>query len=336
MTAQPIPPLHVDTGPRTAAGVLADLEAGLLAERHAPALGTGFEPLDTVMGGGIHPGDLTLIGGNPGIGKTILALQWARNWAASGTDVVFASFEHDERELLGRLLLLEIGNLAAAGQPSHAEVRRLVRQVITGAVPLDELLPGSDRLRSAANRLAQYADRLWLLGASSSTTDIAALADAVTAGRDAPAALFVDYLQKVAVAGTIGNGRRTAAVAEALKDLALTEHVPVVAISAGADAGLEARRMRARHLLGSSFLAYEADAIVMLNDKFRAVSNVHTAYDPVGAETFRNQIVLTIEKNRAGPAPLDMEFTKDYEHYRLDPEGAFVSERLIDERFYVE
>ena len=79
-----------------------------------------------------------------------------------------------------------------------------------------------------------------------------------------------------------------------------------------------------------------ADVIVLLNPKFDAVSKVHTAHDPVRAESFKHEVVFTIEKNRDGPAPIDLEFSKDFEHFRFEPTGGFVAERLIDERLYPE
>ena len=44
-------------------------------------LGTGIGELDRVLGGGIVPGSLVLLGGEPGIGKSTLLLQAAANVA---------------------------------------------------------------------------------------------------------------------------------------------------------------------------------------------------------------------------------------------------------------
>jgi DNA repair protein RadA/Sms len=43
---------------------------------------TGTRELDRVLGGGIVPGSLLLVGGDPGIGKSTLLLQLARTCAA--------------------------------------------------------------------------------------------------------------------------------------------------------------------------------------------------------------------------------------------------------------
>ncbi len=57
-----------------------------------PRLATGQQELDRVLGGGIVPGSVTLLGGDPGIGKSTLLLQLAAHVAASHA-VLYASGE---------------------------------------------------------------------------------------------------------------------------------------------------------------------------------------------------------------------------------------------------
>lgn len=320
--------------PRSAAAVLAEIEAGERPTTGPVIYRTGFTPLDRAMGGGLRGGELALVGGGPGVGKTIATLQWARNLAAQGTACVFACYEHDHASLLARLLLSEVG--IHADGPPNGEVRELVRAVAAGDQKIMDLLPGSDVVRGAADRLAAYAENLWLVQASSAHTGLTRLNEIIQQHAADESVLFVDYLQKVSISGAPDESRRVSRITEGLKELALRYGVPVVAVVAGDRVGLNARRLRMHHLRGSSALAYEADAVIMLNDKFRAVSNVHTAYDPVRAETFKKQVVFTIEKNRDGPAPLELEFIKDFAHFRFDPDGAYVAERLVDEQFYTE
>lgn len=59
-------------------------------------LATGIEELDRVLGGGVVPGMVVLLGGEPGIGKSTLVLQWAAN--STGT-VLYASGEESERQI---------------------------------------------------------------------------------------------------------------------------------------------------------------------------------------------------------------------------------------------
>lgn len=57
---------------------------------------TGLLELDRVLGGGVVPGMVVLLGGEPGIGKSTLLLQWAAT--AKGT-VLYASGEESERQI---------------------------------------------------------------------------------------------------------------------------------------------------------------------------------------------------------------------------------------------
>src|SRR5262245_58255123 len=52
----------------------------------APRVATGVAELDRVLGGGIVPGSVILIGGEPGIGKSTLCLQLALSIAGPHTD----------------------------------------------------------------------------------------------------------------------------------------------------------------------------------------------------------------------------------------------------------
>ena len=54
---------------------------------------TRIGELDRVLGGGIVPGSLTLVGGDPGIGKSTLLLQMCRNLSADGQSVLYISGE---------------------------------------------------------------------------------------------------------------------------------------------------------------------------------------------------------------------------------------------------
>lgn len=62
-------------------------------------VGTGLGELDRVLGGGIVPGSLILVGGDPGIGKSTLLLQVCRNLAADGKNVLYISGEESLRQI---------------------------------------------------------------------------------------------------------------------------------------------------------------------------------------------------------------------------------------------
>lgn len=54
---------------------------------------TGVDELDRVLGGGVVPGSVTLLAGDPGVGKSTLLLQAAHRWAAAGRRALYVSGE---------------------------------------------------------------------------------------------------------------------------------------------------------------------------------------------------------------------------------------------------
>ena len=64
-----------------------------------PRIHSGNEEVDRVLGGGIVPGSLLLLGGDPGIGKSTLALQMATAIAHSGKKVLYVSGEESAAQI---------------------------------------------------------------------------------------------------------------------------------------------------------------------------------------------------------------------------------------------
>ncbi|MFS8086112.1 MAG: ATPase domain-containing protein, partial [Acidobacteriota bacterium] len=62
-------------------------------------LSSGVTEFDRVLGGGIVPGTLVLIGGDPGIGKSTLLLQVADKLSSAGATVLYVSGEESERQI---------------------------------------------------------------------------------------------------------------------------------------------------------------------------------------------------------------------------------------------
>ncbi len=85
------PPSALSTG--TAPQPLDTIEAD-----DAPRIGTRLPNLDRVLGGGIVPGSVVLVGGEPGIGKSTLLLQAAQQ-LADGAPVLYVSGEESPRQI---------------------------------------------------------------------------------------------------------------------------------------------------------------------------------------------------------------------------------------------
>jgi replicative DNA helicase len=300
---------------------------------------TGFQPLDGFLSGGLRPGELTLLGGPQGLGKTTFALQVARQVLASGHPVLYVSYEHDAVNLLERLLAAEAGERAGRDAVPLKAVRALVEGDGTASSLSDKLAetPGGAEALAA---ITADLDRLHVLrgGVDTSIADIAAAAATIASHKVRHPLVVVDYVQKVATDTSILEEEvRMSRVSGELKDLALTAGAPVFAISASDVAGIaDGRRLRTQHLRGASALAYEADAVLVLNEKFDVVARHHLVYGSANAERFRNYAILSIEKNRGGMAGVDMEFRKHFDQARYDRSGQLVSEQLVDSRVFTE
>lgn len=60
---------------------------------------TGIDELDRVLGGGVVPGSVTLLAGDPGVGKSTLLLEVAHRWAASGRRALYLSGEESSGQI---------------------------------------------------------------------------------------------------------------------------------------------------------------------------------------------------------------------------------------------
>ena len=331
-------PLNGPMADRANARSLTDVVLGLEDAAIGSTIPTGFEPLDAVLDGGLRTRDLTLIAGLPGVGKTVLTLQWARNMADDGYRASYVCYEHDEYALAGRLLAVEVGELVQQETDLRSgPTLAVINGVSQAELRLEEEMDQDPVLRSAIQRMSNYSDELELVAASGVETGVDALRE--VASRLGPGGvMFVDYMQKIPVGSQTGwtDSERSIRQAEELKELAMSYDIAVVAVVASEREGLNARRLRPYHLRGASGLAYEADIILVLNEKYLAVSKLHSAYDPVQAEGFKRDVVLTVEKNRRGLADRELQFTKDFVHFRFNTVGSFVEERLIDDLMFPE
>lgn len=346
--------LDVETGsmaPRSALDVLVDLNDKVASGRvnEYQPVPLGYTPLDKTIGGGLRAGELLLLGGAQGTGKTTMALQMARNIASGGqANVLFICFEHDEQYLLNRLIAMESA-LAHLPHKTGAIKIQDVRKEILGTWMADggngaqpggaAQLAANPRLRPSLDRIARYGENLFLLRGSQTASTVDNIRRLVQQHRqlagDRRLVVFVDYLQKVPqIPEPNSETEKVTYVVNGLKDVALSEEVPVVCIVAADKEGLKASRLRNFHLRGSSAINYEADIILILNEKYHIVAKVNIEFNPYQAQRFRDWVIVSVEKNRGGQDNVDLEFEKHFEFSCFDPNGRTVQEKLIEERLY--
>ncbi|MEO6412019.1 MAG: DnaB-like helicase C-terminal domain-containing protein [Pedococcus sp.] len=299
---------------------------------------TGFDSLDVALTGGFRSGELVLLGGPQGLGKTAMALQMLRNSVAANRSAVLFSYEHDAHSMLERLIAIEAGAIAGTDAVGLTKIRAGFEARHSLAKSMRERFGDTVGGREAVEALESYGQRLHVHTSSGMHTtlgEIRAAVKEVIESDGRPPLVLVDYLQKVPVAGVVSEEERVSIVVEQLKDMALELGVPVLAIVAADKSSLVAgRRMRVNDLRGSSALAYEADVVLILNDKYDIVAKHHLVYHLGNAERFRHWVVMSIEKNRNGADHLELEFQKRFEQGRFEPEGRVVEEQLIEERVY--
>jgi replicative DNA helicase len=332
--------------PRSALEVLVDLNekitSGNISDYQPVPL--GFTPLDKTIGTGLRPGELLLIGGAQGTGKTTMALQMARNVASGGqANVLYICFEHEEHYLLNRLIAMESA-LAHLPHKTGAIKIQDVRKEVLGTWMAEGAegaaqLASNPRLRPSLDRIARYGQNLFLMRGSQTASTIDNVRRLVQQHRelsdDRRLFVVVDYLQKVPVIPEPENeSEKVTYVINGLKDIALSEEVPMLAIVAADKEGLKAARLRNYHLRGSSAINYEADIILILNEKYQIVAKVNIEFNPYQAQRFRDWIIMSVEKNRGGQDAVDLEYEKHFEFSCFDPNGRTVQEKLIEERLY--
>jgi DNA repair protein RadA/Sms len=82
----------------------------------SPRIRTGNPEFDRVLGGGVVPGSLILLGGEPGAGKSTLLLQIAHNLQAEGQRVLYISGEESAQQI--KMRAERLGNSTAQGAPA--------------------------------------------------------------------------------------------------------------------------------------------------------------------------------------------------------------------------
>jgi len=102
---------------------------------------SGIGEFDRVLGGGIVPGSMVLIGGEPGIGKSTLLLQVAHLLARHGGPALYVSGEESEKQvkLRGQRLGIEGGPLFLLGETSLERILDHVEELKPRALVIDSV-----------------------------------------------------------------------------------------------------------------------------------------------------------------------------------------------------
>lgn len=257
---------------------------------------TGFLSLDRLLGGGVRAGDLMVLGGDVGVGKSALALAIALRVRAAGHPVEFVSGEMDMERLLERVLAIE-------GRASVDDIR---------AGTLDEQARAA--IGAAALRLRDQLPRLSRMPAGGVEPLVDALRDAAAEAGGGPRLVVLDSLQSIPRGGTPQDEELAAAV------LALKRHAMDAGVAVLATAQLPAlarvhpdNRPRLDDFGALGAVKHHADVVLALyREELYARAPGHE-----GATE------LALLKNRNGPTTyVDLFFYKQWVRFEdvMDPE----------------
>ena len=145
--------------------LLGKLDGASSAQRRS----TGSNELDRVVGGGLVPGSVVLLGGDPGIGKSTLLLQVGAR-VCSDASVLYATGEESASQVAARAgrLGLDVANLQLLSEPSLDVILEAARESKAALLIVDSIqtvyLPevaasagGVSQLRECAAALVRYA-----------------------------------------------------------------------------------------------------------------------------------------------------------------------------------
>ncbi|MFG0329105.1 MAG: DNA repair protein RadA [Phycisphaerales bacterium] len=145
-----------------------------ITTQEIPRRATGVGEFDRVLGGGLVPGSVSLIGGEPGIGKSTLLLQAAAHLAASGSRVLYVTSEESAQQVQLRASRLDLpsdeGRLFVLADTNLARIFEQIRKVNPALVIVDSIQmvykPSVEATPGAVTQLRRCATELVYLAKS--------------------------------------------------------------------------------------------------------------------------------------------------------------------------
>ncbi|MFC3040948.1 DNA repair protein RadA [Virgibacillus xinjiangensis] len=112
-----------------------------IESREEPRMTTNMKELNRVLGGGIVPGSLVLIGGDPGIGKSTLLLQISSQLAGKGLPVLYISGEESTRQtkLRADRLGVKADLLYVLSETNLYDISRQIEEIKPSLVVIDSI-----------------------------------------------------------------------------------------------------------------------------------------------------------------------------------------------------
>ena len=308
---------HTQEGWSTPADELIKIDE---AYQHAKEKGLEWAGLDCGFGGvndmmsGLCPGEITIVGARPNIGKSTIGLQVSTTIAESGTHVAILSIEMTKQQLMQRLVCIE----------AEIDVRRLRSGRLSGA--------DFERYQDARRRLQPLPIHLDYTPALTATKATAKLEQLM---QDYPVGLVViDYLQLMDGPGDSKNQvLETASMA--LQNLAKTLELHFLVLSQ-LSRGVEMRedrRPRMSDLRDSGGIEQNADNVLLIHRPGKYEDIVEKWTDD--SLNIRTWVEIVHDKTRFGPTgPVELVWVPETAQFanpvRVEfPQSQYAQETLL-------
>jgi len=234
-----------------------------------------------LIGGGLLPGQMIVIGARPSIGKTALACQIADSAASNGVGVAFFTLEMPDDSILLRMAAAraEVDSLKVTqGRASESERRSLAR--------------------AFSDLTENHNSRLWIDDTTGCTVPAMRRSLRSLIAKHDIGLVVIDYLQLVEICGGGGRSRyeQISEISRGVKRLAREFKVPVVVLAQlNRESEKESRKPRLSDLRDSGSIEQDADIILL--------PSLRTGQDERSDELV---VDLTVAKQRNGPRGIDV------------------------------
>jgi KaiC/GvpD/RAD55 family RecA-like ATPase len=253
-------------------------------------LPTPFTKLNWVLDGGMRPGEVYVIGGNQGSGKTSLALQFALSALPKGFRVLIFSMEMNHRAVYQRM----------AGIDAHVDLHEFRIKQIHKADTADEIF----RLSRATAAIAGW--KLQVSTKPSVTPEYLISETKRLAKRTNIDLVIVDHMQLMGAEGTTrGDYEKFTAISRAVKQTAMELNIPLILVSQTSRFNTRERRaeLEVSDLRGSGAIEEDAAGVFLLfEDSEDAKAAMTEARDEKTTRYMAGPVKtwLKIGKNRYG------------------------------------
>lgn len=264
--------------------------------RALPGTATGFGKLDWLLGGGFKPKQIVVLAARPGVGKSVLLVQWLGH---------IARFLHHGAQSTGALFSLEMADEEIWVRAAGTEARVSGGRIATGQLDRDEW----ERLRGAREVLRNL-PFLLCDQATITVPAIRAMTERAIVRYGTLGLVGVDYLQLLSSPDGSRGAKQNEAIrigeiSRGLKLMAKDLNIPVMVLSQ-LNREVEHRsggRPQLSDLRDSGAVEQDADVVLFLHRRGEAGSP-DTTYE------------LIVAKNRNGPTGI-IPLVADLEHFRF-------------------